>query len=496
MQDFDDLILGHVYFPVADLNGAAKPEQAKEVDVTANGTQTVVPDSGYALSSVTINTNVPAPAIETQEKSITIAQNGASEVTPDAGKYLSKVSITTNVPQITTQVKSVEITTNGETAITPDEGYGAMTQVNLNVAVPLPENKLPSVVDKSVTEITADDLGDITSIGLYAFYDCQNLTSITIPASVTAIGDHALQCGSTTNQVTITMLGETPPTIQTNTMQYDNIAQIIVPTGTGDTYKAATIWSNYAAKIVEVGGGGVTYDPVFANNSWAQIKQAFDNDEVPETWAIGDTKEVELTDGNTYHIRLSDMQKGRYNKVGGGTTKAGFEFVECLPTAYAINPSQVTDGDVTAYTAGGWAMCYMKNTVLDQTVWNMLPADLQAVISEITLNEYSYSAPSPRTSNNKLFLFAYTELSTSSGDSAEGNEEGCVKYTLWDYYLSRQSNSDRVKYKVNQTSTTYWWLRSPIAGNIIYWCPILDAGSFTNNRAAASVYGCAPVFAI
>ena len=217
---------------------------------------------------------------------------------------------------------------------------------------------------------------------------------------------------------------------------------------------------------------------------------------MPETWAIGDTKEVELTDGNTYHIRLSDMQKGRYNKVGGGTTKAGFEFVECLPTAYAINPSQVTDGDVTAYTAGGWAMCYMKNTVLDQTVWNMLPADLQAVISEITLNEYSYSAPSPRTSNNKLFLFAYTELSTSSGDSAEGNEEGCVKYTLWDYYLSRQSNSDRVKYKVNQTSTTYWWLRSPIAGNIIYWCPILDAGSFTNNRAAASVYGCAPVFAI
>lgn len=256
MQDFDDLILGHVYFPVADLNGAAKPEQAKEVDVTANGTQTVVPDSGYALSSVTINTNVPAPAIETQEKSITIAQNGASEVTPDAGKYLSKVSITTNVPQITTQVKSVEITTNGETAITPDEGYGAMTQVNLNVAVPLPENKLPSVVDKSVTEITADDLGDITSIGLYAFYDCQNLTSITIPASVTAIGDHALQCGSTTNQVTITMLRETPPTIQTNTMQYDNIAQIVVPAGTGDTYKAAAIWSNFAAKIVEVGGGG------------------------------------------------------------------------------------------------------------------------------------------------------------------------------------------------------------------------------------------------
>lgn len=256
MQDFVDLILGHVYFPVADLNGSAKPEQAKEVDVTANGTQTVVPDSGYALSSVTINTNVPAPTIETQEKSITITQNGASEVTPDTGKYLSKVSITTNVPQTATQIKSVEITENGQTTISPDDGFTAMTQVNLNVVVPIPENKLPSVIDKSVTEITADDFGDITSIGLYAFYDCQNLTSITIPASVTSIGDHALQCGSATNQVTITMLGETPPTIQANTMQYDNIAQIVVPTGTGDTYKAASVWSNFAAKIVEVGGGG------------------------------------------------------------------------------------------------------------------------------------------------------------------------------------------------------------------------------------------------
>ena len=160
------------------------------------------------------------------------------------------------MPQAATQIKSVEITENGQTTISPDDGFTAMTQVNLNVAVPIPENKLPSVIDKSVTEITAADLGDITSIGLYAFYDCQNLTSITIPASVTSIGDHALQCGSTTNQVTITMLGETPPMIQTNTMQYDNIAQIVVPTGTGDTYKAAAIWSNFAAKIVEVGGGG------------------------------------------------------------------------------------------------------------------------------------------------------------------------------------------------------------------------------------------------
>lgn len=278
-------------FPVADLNGAAKPEQSKTVNITANGTQTVTPDSGKVLSSVVINTNVPAPAVQTQEKSVTITQNGASEVTPDTGKYLSKVSITTNVPSTPTptQEKTQEITTNTTTTITPDEGYALssvtvitnipatptqtktvdisangqttvspdagynLSGVTVNVNVPAPASKLPSVIDKSVTAITADDLEGITSIGLYAFYDCQSLTSITVPASVTSIGDHAFQCGSSTNKVTITMLGSTPPTISATTMQYDNIASIVVPAGASAAYTAAANWSNYAALITEAG---------------------------------------------------------------------------------------------------------------------------------------------------------------------------------------------------------------------------------------------------
>ena len=326
MSKMNDYFSDCDYFPVADLNGSAKPEQAKTINVTANGTQTVTPDSGYALSSVTVNTNVPstptqtkevdisqngettispdsgytlssvainvnvpAPAVETQEKSVTITQNGASEVTPDTGKYLSKVSITTNVegeatptqektqeitsntttvitpdegyalssvtvvtdiPATPTQTKTVDITSNGQTTVLPDAGYN-LSGVTVNVNVPAPASKLPSVIDKSVTEITAEDLGDITSIGLYAFYDCQNLTSITIPASVTSIGDHALQCGSQTNKVTITMLGSTPPTISSTTMQYDNIAQIIVPEGSVLAYTGATNWANYSALIIE-----------------------------------------------------------------------------------------------------------------------------------------------------------------------------------------------------------------------------------------------------
>ena len=45
--------------------------------------------------------------------------------------------------------------------------------------------KLPSILDKSVTEITAEDLAGVTTIGKYALSYCSALKKITIPASVT-----------------------------------------------------------------------------------------------------------------------------------------------------------------------------------------------------------------------------------------------------------------------------------------------------------------------
>ena len=88
----------------------------------------------------------------------------------------------------------------------------------------------------------------VTSIAFSAFYNCRDLKSITIPDSVTSIGDNAFKaCSGLTS---VTMLPTTPPTLGSNVFP-SNVTTITVPVGCGNAYKTAKNWSNYADKIVE-----------------------------------------------------------------------------------------------------------------------------------------------------------------------------------------------------------------------------------------------------
>lgn len=53
------------------------------------------------------------------------------------------------------------------------------------------QSKLPSVIDRTVTEITSDDLAGVTKVGNYAFSGCTALENVSLPNSVTEIGAYA-----------------------------------------------------------------------------------------------------------------------------------------------------------------------------------------------------------------------------------------------------------------------------------------------------------------
>ena len=98
--------------------------------------------------------------------------------------------ITVNVPIPDGYIKPTgakEITENGTYDV---RGYET-ANVNVQASGGGGENKLPSVVDGTVTEITADDLEGATQIKVRAFYECTVLTNVVIPSTVTAIGDNA-----------------------------------------------------------------------------------------------------------------------------------------------------------------------------------------------------------------------------------------------------------------------------------------------------------------
>lgn len=109
---------------------------------------------------------------------------------------------------------------------------------------------------------------NITTIGKHAFYRTKNITTLTIPASVTTFQDSLFGESSDTNSYRsishIIMKGTTPPSITTKSLY--SIKTISVPIGAGDTYKAATNWSTYASIIVESEeAGGVSGNWLFQN---------------------------------------------------------------------------------------------------------------------------------------------------------------------------------------------------------------------------------------
>ncbi|MBO7137000.1 MAG: BspA family leucine-rich repeat surface protein [Bacteroidaceae bacterium] len=118
------------------------------------------------------------------------------------------------------------------------------------------------------------------------FYGSVNLTEVTIPATVTSIGNNAFY--GCTSLATVTCNATTPPSLDKgafNSSHYQNVI-VYVPYGCHDAYMYAPVWKNF----------------------YGIFEQPDGLDEIPET----------IENGNIYNLagqRLQKMQKG-INIVG------------------------------------------------------------------------------------------------------------------------------------------------------------------------------------
>lgn len=158
---------------------------------------------GWNAASIVDNFDLSNPKQNTPNKSVVgVSSNlytlvGKTVIIEDISTAADMIYYTT-LPSLSTPAAARDIV-KGKQAIDAEGNRIEGTFESGSSA----ENKLAQYASGELTEVTAKDLKDITTINPYAFAFCNGLTSVTIPDNVTTIGSGAFYACPELSSVTI-----------------------------------------------------------------------------------------------------------------------------------------------------------------------------------------------------------------------------------------------------------------------------------------------------
>ena len=202
----------------------------------------------------------------------------------------------------------------------------------------------------------------------------------------------------------------------------------------------------------------------FAANSWETIIAACQSGNVPDSWAVGDSKPMAIN-GTNYQIDIIGKNHDVYTD-GSGTAPLTFQLHDCYSEAkqmYDINLSGL-----------GWKNTDMRLTYLP-AILALMPAEVKNGIHAVNKKtSEGGNSTTIETVSDTLFLLSEVEVFGTNHSSVPG--EG-IQY---DYY-----KAGNPKIKKREGVDEFWWERSSASGGMF--CRVRDNGQAGESNASSSL---------
>ena len=202
----------------------------------------------------------------------------------------------------------------------------------------------------------------------------------------------------------------------------------------------------------------------FAANSWETIIAACQSGNVPDSWAVGDSKPMAIN-GTNYQIDIIGKNHDVYTD-GSGTAQLTFQLHDCYSEA-----KQMYSTDLSGL---GWKNTDMRLTYLP-AILALMPAEVKNGIHAVNKKtSEGGNSTTIETVSDTLFLLSEVEVFGTNHSSVPG--EG-IQY---DYY-----KAGNPKIKKREGVDEFWWERSSASGGMF--CRVRDNGQAGASNASSSL---------